>query len=268
MSKGLSGASLRTVLLSFSLFSESSPEIVSSAVNCGEVWRSTFSSCAVFSVSDLEFYNLWFWFERYFRPISCGLRLCRRRFNHVERAVLVFLLSFNFVGDLLINRRGSVLKSNRVSHFGISLVRFQAINMYILPLFFISSLTNLVGDLTRSVNNLKRTVPRQVKLSGLRLARFEQPNKVSFFKRFPMYFSLKYSHCRRCSVPIFICASLCISYKCSFSSSAFSPNFNLGFRWGFGTNKSMGDGASLPKIMEYGVAPIVRWTVVLYTNVI
>ena len=52
--KGPSGASLRTVLLSLLLFSESSPGIVSYAVNCGKAWRSKFSSHAVFSVSDSE----------------------------------------------------------------------------------------------------------------------------------------------------------------------------------------------------------------------
>ena len=72
-----------------------------------------------------------------------------------------------------------------------SSIRFQAIKMHLLPLFLISSVANHVSDFTRSAKYLERTVPRQIKLSGLRLVRFEQPNKVSFLKRFAIYFSIK-----------------------------------------------------------------------------
>ena len=76
-------------------------------------------------------------FERYLRSVSRGLRLRRRRFNHMERAVFVFLLSFYIVRDFFLNRRGSVFKSTGVSYFGISSIRFQTIKMYLLPLFLI-----------------------------------------------------------------------------------------------------------------------------------
>ena len=148
--------------------------------------------CSVFDFRlGVLLYDFWYRFKCYLRSISRGLRLCRRRFNHMERAVFVFLLSFYIVRDFLVNRRGSVFKSTGVSYFGIPSIRFQAIKMYLLPLFLFSSLANHIGDLTRSAKNLERTVPRQIKLSGLRLVRFEQPNKVSFFKRFAMYFSNK-----------------------------------------------------------------------------
>ena len=49
--------------------------------------------------------------------------------------------------------------------FGMSSIRFQAVEMYILPLLFTSSFTIHVSDLTRSAKNLERTVPRQIELS-------------------------------------------------------------------------------------------------------
>ena len=82
--------------------------------------------CGVFSFRlGVFLYDFWHRFERYFRSISRGLRLCRRRSNHMELAVFVFLLSFYIMRNFFVNRSGLVFKSTGVSYFGISSIRFQ-----------------------------------------------------------------------------------------------------------------------------------------------
>ena len=66
--------------------------------------------------------------------------------------------------------------SNGLLHFGVSSIWFQAIEMYSLPLSSFYSLINHISDLTRSANNLERTVPMKIELSGLRVVKFGQPN--------------------------------------------------------------------------------------------
>ena len=63
--------------------------------------------------------------------------------------------------------------SYRVSHFGISFIRFQASKMNFVPLLFISSLANQVSDFACSTENLEKTVSRQIKFSGLRIVRLK-----------------------------------------------------------------------------------------------
>ena len=177
-------------------------QVLFQGVNCGKVWRSIFSSRGVFSFSDLKSCST---ISDIGLNVTSGLFLAACDSAVVDSITwnggLQFPPQFYFNRDLVRNWRGSIFKSTGESHFGISSIRFQAIKMYFLPLFFISSFTSHIGDLTRSSKNLERTVPRRINFSGLCFPMFKNQTRSPSLNVSPCTFLLKYSLCRRCSVP-------------------------------------------------------------------